>query len=161
MTTSQAHSSSSGPSSAPRRRGPRPPGTRSWERVLHERLEEVAPLLVRGEVLLRPRAELAEAPREMGVLDPVALGDLAPDPLRERRRGAARRDRDRDRIGAVDRREDEVADLERVGDVAEEQPFLGLRVDAAVQLRVGGRRDDEEALVEVAALEAALEELDR
>jgi hypothetical protein len=61
----------------------------------------------------------------------------------------------------VDGGEDEIADLRRVDDVAEEQALLGLLVDAAVQPRVGGRGDDEEAIVEVAALEAPFEELDR
>ena len=46
--------------------------------------------------------------------------------LGERRRGAARRDGDRDGLVAVDGREDERAEVWDVDDVAEERPRLGI-----------------------------------
>ena len=50
---------------------------------------------------------------------PTMRGELVAQPLRERRRGAAGRDGDRDRPVAVHRGQDERAELGHVGDVAE------------------------------------------
>src|SRR5438445_657280 len=61
----------------------------------------------------------------------------------EHERVAAVRDRDRDRPPAVQRRQDERAELGNVGDVAEDAARLGVGRDAPVQLVVA-RRDDGE-----------------
>src|SRR5207249_6864024 len=81
--------------------------------------------------------------------------------LRERGRGAAGRDGDRERALPVDGGEDERAELGHVDDVAEHPARLRVREDAAVQLRVVGRGDDEEVAVEVLRAVATLHEADR
>ena len=85
------------------------------------------------------------------MLGPDDLGDLVAKPLRERRRRAAGRDRDGDRILAVQRGQDEGAELGDVDDVAEERAGLGVGEDAPVDGRVGRGGDDEVAAVEVGA----------
>ena len=64
--------------------------------------------------------------------------------LGERGGGAAGRDGDGDRALAVHRRQDEVAQLGYVRDVAEHPAPLGVGVDAPVDGGVGGGRDHEE-----------------
>ena len=62
------------------------------------RCEVLAPLLVRREVRLRPGPQLAQLAGELGVLRPDDRRDLVAEALRERGRGAAGRDGDRDRV---------------------------------------------------------------
>ena len=78
-------------------------GGRSPERLLHEAGEVLAPLLVRREVRLRPGPQLAQRRRARRARA-ARPRDLVPQPLRQRGRGAAGRDGDRDRLLAVDRR---------------------------------------------------------
>ena len=65
-------------------------------------------------------------------------------------RGAGGGDRDGQRAGAHDRREDEVAQRRDVDDVDEHRPLLGVLVDADVRVGVVGARDDDERALEVA-----------
>src|SRR5581483_1559120 len=140
---------------ARRRRG-RP----SRERFLDELAEEVAALLVRPVVRLHPRTQLPQPLRELDVLPADLRAEAVAELLRERRRGAAGGDGERDRPGAMDGREDDAAELGHVDDVAEERARLGVRVDAPVQRRVRGGGDDEEAAVEVGAPVRAADPLD-
>src|SRR5262249_22212321 len=104
----------------------------SCQRLLDERLEVVAPLLVASVVLLGPRAKLLETLRQLGVRRRQRRGDVVADPLGERRRRASGRDRDGDRPFAVDGRKDEVAEVGHVGDVAQHPAFFSIAVNALV-----------------------------
>ncbi len=115
-------------------------------------------LLVGGEVRLGPRAQLAQAVRQLGMLRANDGRDLVAEMLGEGGRGAAGRDRDGDRLVAVDGGEDERAELGHVDDVAEERARLGIAEDAAVHRRRGGGGDDEELPVEVGGAIAAADE---
>ena len=66
---------------------------------------------------LRPGAQSAKPLRQLGVLGPDDLGDPVAEMLRERGRCAAGRDRDRNRLLAVDGGQDERAELGHVCDV--------------------------------------------
>ena len=112
-------------------------------------LEELLAVLVGGEGRLRPAAGVVEHHRQARVGLAEALGDLALHPLRQRRRGARGRDRDRQRAGADDRGQDEVAERRHVDDVDEHRAPLGVLVDADVDLGVVGRGDREEGALEV------------
>ena len=100
---------------------------------------------------LRPRAQLAQPVRELGVLGANDGRDLVAEVLGERGRRAAGRDGDGDRLVAVDGGEDERAELGHVDDVAEQRARLGIAEDAPVDRRRGGGGDDEELPVEVVA----------
>ena len=63
--------------------------------------------------------------------------------------GAGRGDRDRQRTGADDRREDEVAERRHVDDVHEHRAALGVLEDADVHVGVAGRGDHHEGALEV------------
>src|SRR5215217_7563680 len=93
-------------------------------------LEERLAVLVGRQRALRPSAHLVEDHREARVLAAELLGDLALDPLGQRGRRARRGDRDRERTGADDRRQDEVAQRGDVDDVDEHRAPLRVFVDA-------------------------------
>ena len=77
------------------------------------------------------------------------LGDPVAEVLRERGRGTARRDGDRDRLVAVDGGQDERAELRHVHDVAEERAGLRVAEDPAVDGGGARRGDDEEDAIEI------------
>jgi hypothetical protein len=83
------------------------------------------------------------------MLGPDDGRDLIAQMLGERGGGAARRDRDRDRLVAVDGGEDERAQLGHVDDVAEQGARLGIAEDTAIHRCRRGRRDDEKLSVQV------------
>ena len=64
--------------------GPAPTSATVTEALLDELAEEVAPRLVGGQVLLRPRPELAQIAREPHVLAGDEPGDVVAQPLGER-----------------------------------------------------------------------------
>ena len=80
---------------------------------------------------------------------PDEVRDVVADALGERRRGAAGRDADHDRVAPDDRGQDEAAELGIVGDVA--QP--GDRRDLGVHRAVVRRGDDEESIRRIVGLE--------
>src|SRR5581483_7969489 len=81
------------------------------------------------------------APRSpAGSPSPTAAARAAP---RRARRGAAGRHGDRDRSFAMDRRQDERAELGIVGDVAEAAELVAVRTDEPVELAIGGAGDHE------------------
>src|SRR3954451_23059665 len=129
--------------------------------AVDDALEELLAVLVRRQRALRPAAHVVEHHGERGVLLAEQLGDLGLHALRERGRGARGGDRDRERAGAEDRRQDEVAQRRHVDDVDEHRALLGVVVDADVHVGAVRRRDDHERALEVRGLVVALLPADR
>ena len=128
------------------------PARRQRDRVglaVDDALEELLAVLVGGQRALRPPAHVVEHDRERRVLLAEQLGDLGLHALGERGRRAGGRDRDRERTGAQDRRQDEVAQRRHVDDVDEHRALLGVVVDADVDVGVVRRGDHHERALEV------------
>src|SRR3954452_8286693 len=133
--------------------GRRIAGAQQRDRVgvaVDDPLEEALAVLVRGQRALRPAAHVVEHDGERGVLLAEQLGDLGLHALRQRGRRAGGRDRDRERAGSKDGRQDEVAQRRHVHDVDEHRALLGVVVHADVDVGVVGRGDDHEGPLEVA-----------
>src|SRR5581483_5329605 len=124
---------------SPRRRA-RPPPARGSTRALG----------VGVEVLLDPGTDATQLVGELLVLEADLLGEPVAQMLRERGRGAARRDGDGDRPAPVQRREDERAALRDVLDVAEDPPLARVGEDAFAERDVD--HDDEPDVVELRRL---------
>jgi hypothetical protein len=129
--------------------------------AVDDALEERLAVLVGRQRALRPAAHLVEQHRQAGVRLAELVGDLALDPLGQRGGGARGGDRDRERAGAHDRGQDEVAQRRDVDDVDEHRPPLGVLVHADVDVGVVGGGDRDEGRLEVAGLVVALQPLDR
>jgi hypothetical protein len=79
------------------------------------------------------------------------LGDIGAQTLRECWRRAACRDRNRDRALAMNRRQDERAELWIVGDVAEDAEPLAIVEDLPIYRAVRRRSNDEPVAADVVA----------
>src|SRR4051812_38699455 len=127
-------------------------GAQQRDRVrvaVDDRLEELLAVLIGGQRGLGPAADVVEQDRQARVLLAELRGDLALHALGQRGGRAGGRDRDRQRTGAQDRRQDEVAQRRHVDDVDEHRAALGVLVDADVGGGVVGAGDHHEDALEV------------
>src|SRR4051794_28217422 len=112
-------------------------------------LEERLAVLIGRQRALGPSSRLVQEHGQARVGLAVLLRDLGLDPLRQRGRGARGGDRDRERPGAHDRRQDEVAQRWDVDDVDEHRPPLRVVVHADVDVGVVGGGDHHERRLEI------------
>src|SRR5207248_9794803 len=110
--------------------------------TVDDRLEENLAVLVGGQRALGPAAHLVQELGEPRVWRAVLIGDLRLYALGERGAGAGGGDRNRERAGAEDRRENEVAERRHVHHVDEHGAALGVLVYADVHVGVVRCVDD-------------------